>query len=68
MCEYTESYPTVCIGQILTYPLYGGLQDCGWRAFDIHSGNQSSRLVCLGVVSAKRSHRDICNSSTRDSD
>ena len=45
MREYTELYPTVCIGQILAYPLYGGPQDCRQRAFDILSGNQSRRLV-----------------------
>ena len=45
MCEYTELYPTVCIGRILTYPLYGSPQDHHQRAFDVHSGNQSSRLV-----------------------
>ena len=27
MHEDTESYPTVCIGWILTYPLCGGPQD-----------------------------------------
>ena len=27
MHEYTESYPTVCIGWILAYPLCGGPQD-----------------------------------------
>ena len=45
MHEYTESYPTVCVGQILAYPSYGSPQDCHWRAFDVHLGNQSSRLV-----------------------
>ena len=45
MREYTESYPTVCVGRILAYPLYGGPQDRRQRAFDVHSGNQSSRLV-----------------------
>ena len=45
MCKYMESYPTVCIGQILTYPLYGSPQDRRHRAFDVHSDNQSSRLV-----------------------
>ena len=45
MREYTESYPLICVGQILAYPSYGGPQDRCQRAFDIHSGNQSSRLV-----------------------
>ena len=45
MREYTESYPTICIGRILAYPLYGSPQDRHWRAFDVHSDNQSSRLV-----------------------
>ena len=45
MREYMESYPTICIGQILAYPLYGGPQDRRRRAFNIHLGNQSSRLV-----------------------
>ena len=45
MREYTESYPTVCVGQILTYPSYGSPRDCRQRAFDVHLGNQSSRLV-----------------------
>ena len=45
MREYTESYPTVCIGRILAYPSYGSPQDRHRRAFDVHSGNQSSRLV-----------------------
>ena len=45
MCKYTEPYPLICVGQILAYPLYGGPQDHRRRAFDLHSGNQSSRLV-----------------------
>ena len=45
MCKYTESYPLVCIGWILTYSSYGSPQDHHWRAFNVHSGNQSSRLV-----------------------
>ena len=45
MCEYTELYPTICVGWILAYPSYGGPQDRRWRAFDVHLGNQSSRLV-----------------------
>ena len=45
MHEYTESYPPLCVGWILTFPLEGGPQDHRQKAFDIHSGNQSSRLV-----------------------
>ena len=45
MREYTESYPTVYIGQILAYPLYGGPQDHHQRAFNVHPGNQSSSIV-----------------------
>ena len=45
MREYTESYPTVYVGQILAYPSYGGPRDRRQRAFDVHLGNQSSRLV-----------------------
>ena len=45
MHGYTESYPTVCVGQILTYPSYGGPQDHCWRAFNVHLDNQFSRLV-----------------------
>ena len=45
MHEYMESYPLVCVGQFLAYPLYGSPQDCCQRAFDVHLGNQSSRLV-----------------------
>ena len=45
MHEYTESYPTICVGRILAYPSYGGPQDRRRRAFDVHSDNQSSRLV-----------------------
>ena len=45
MCEYTESYPTVCVGRILAYPSYGGPRDRRRGAFDVHLGNQSSRLV-----------------------
>ena len=52
MHEYMELYPTLHIGQILAYPLYGGPQDCCWRAFDIHLGNQSSKTGCLGAASA----------------
>ena len=52
MCEYTESYPTVCIGQILANPLYGGPWDHCQRAFNIHLGNQFSRLVFPGAASA----------------
>ena len=33
------------VGQILAYPSCGGLQDWRQRAFDVHSGNQSTRLV-----------------------
>ena len=52
MHKYMESYPTICVGRILTYPLYGGPQDHRRRAIDVHLGNQSSRLVFLVVVSA----------------
>ena len=45
MRKYTESYPTVCIGRIIAYPLYSSPQDCRRRAFDIHLGNQSIKLV-----------------------
>ena len=45
MRKYMESYPTICVGRILTYPSYGGPQDCRRRAFDVHSDNQSTRLV-----------------------
>ncbi len=45
MCEYMELYPTVCLEQILAYPSYGSPQDHCWGAFDVHLGNQSSRLV-----------------------
>ena len=45
MQEYMESYPLICVGWILAYPSYGGPRDHRRRAFDIHSGNQSSRLV-----------------------
>ena len=45
MCEYTESYPLVCVGWILAYPSCGGPQDRRRRVFDVHLGNQSSRLV-----------------------
>ena len=44
MWEYTESYPTICIGRILAYCLYGGPQDHCRRVFDVHSDNQSNRL------------------------
>ena len=59
MRKYTESYPTICVGRILTYPSYGSLQDCHQRAFDVHLGDQSSRLVAWDAASAKRSHCDI---------
>ena len=45
MREYMESYPTIYIGRILAYPLYGSPWDRRRGAFDVHLGNQSSRLV-----------------------
>ena len=45
MHEYTELYPLKYVGWILTYPSEGSSQDRRQKAFGIHSGNQSSRLV-----------------------
>ena len=45
MCKYTELYPLVCVGRILEYLLEGSPQDHHRKAFDVHSDNQSSRLV-----------------------
>ena len=63
MREYTELYPLVCVGRIFAYPSYGGPQDRRRRAFDIHSGYQSSRLVAR-VRRVHKGHRDTCTAAT----
>ena len=45
MCEYTESYPLICVGRILAYPHVAVLRTVAGVAFDVHPGNQSSRLA-----------------------
>ena len=45
MREYTELYPLICIGWILTYPHVAVLRTVAGGAFDVHPGNQSSRLA-----------------------
>ena len=45
MREYTELYPLTCIGRILAYPRVAVLRTITGGAFDVHPGNQSSRLA-----------------------